>query len=1276
MQRKKILRSVFAVLTAVVIFIPSHLSDTFNSIRNTDAANTAYWKAMGDGIFQDPLNGDIILKQYDKDRTSDIYYYTEGYTISDVDAYGNMRTCPNHPNGHRFDLYFDRAAFGDPDLNASAEDQNGIRTRYFRIPLSVIEQAMREYGCEDWYDEIKKTYSGEIKQTLYMQFDSIIKIHNPAKYGRRFEGFSGQLAKAIPTTGNSTDYVVEPRPGSILYTKDNWNPDLLNAESWTSKTKEALRSHYNKIIQLTELINDAEKPEKPADTGSEVGKVHTIGKQDPDFLTYNYPVDSKYKIGQTESTDTYPYITEDGDTVMLQAAPGIPTSEEIVNGYRADSWYGYADFGIKKVTKTFTFTGRYTYRSFEGYHDVDSDGDGVDDKFDVPKYSSVTTDYSKTVSRTLSYWFIGNADFYDLRSVETSNEVFPETSDGRVHRYSSHLNTFVTCMIDGKDAAAELVAMPNYGDDSYHVSVPEYNSNVSTGTAYSSKDDALNALDSIVSERMNQIDNEMKVRNDKLVVNSKTYMSDEWYNYREFKEEPENSDTAISAMRSYKTIIDTKNPDNDDYLLETEESTGKIPANTANKEYYTSVSAVYKGLLANSTPTKNHIKTPLEDNEDNSYDRIHATSEKNRIWLTDETLAAGIDYTNDDLTEELQLKDYFCNEPVYVHTPTVSPAIITNAAGGGGNSNIQLVDSAKNTNADYQLLLDDTYSIEFVPKEHLEHLGYKDQSEDLYNKYCAFKQVCFSFDVQLDGDIYKVDDSDVDCNGNKKLAGYTKWIDLEDFYVNDFYIPSWAEESAEHMICFRVAPENIIDQNGVNHIDDTEYLANTTFNGKPLYNYVATYTMTVQVSGRIYGFQAVGIQDKDNFKGPQDDGTSWGLFGVSQYYPFCPSYEEKRSGTRNRLGGSIVRYTVDGSLEYFWNPLNTLPFSRGRSEYNPSQGTLKRGSTFAFTLRTIANLWDETDDYIVITPTFRYVSMDGQQNENIDVYYSTVTPDGKNKMSYIEYGSDIDRQMVKQTSISDTRFDGSYYTEDLSINRTIPQDDAEFSRQKTNEYIKETKGIDNYYKNTNAYLRRISNNYCLSQIKLDNRLRLLTGNLEELGMNLDYAGADLKYLDDKTDTGVSYKLKETDDPDNYWEGFRMSMQTWFGTYYIPNQLYVTDGTFEADADGDGQKETYDNLDDYINAKGYIEGNEDFFKKDGYLIVNFDIITYKDGKPHLKYKASNCDQWSIEGQPTTTEVGDPDVGEEITIPVKPGDVAVVDIGKSTSDRYYVGFNRIN
>lgn len=70
------------------------------------------------------------------------------------------------------------------------------------------------------------------------------------------------------------------------------------------------------------------------------------------------------------------------------------------------------------------------------------------------------------------------------------------------------------------------------------------------------------------------------------------------------------------------------------------------------------------------------------------------------------------------------------------------------------------------------------------------------------------------------------------------------------------------------------------------------------------------------------------------------------------------------------------------------------------------------------------------------------------------------------------------------------------------------------------------------------------------------------------------------------------------------------------------------------------------------------------------------MTVNNNTDHLLYFGSNADQWQIEGAPDKVTVGDKDIGEDIEVEVKSGDVAIVDLEKSVTDRYYVGFNRIN
>ena len=1193
------------------------------------------WEPVSTGISQNPITGDFVFTSYDKTRVSNIFYQTQGFTFSDISADGSSVGSVTIPLSGSYVSGGDRV--DDPK-------NPGYATYTYTIPYDSVMDIIRTQS-PGWYEKIMNP-TGEVK----IQIDAIIGVYDKNK-----GGWSGQLMQDGTYDGD-------------LWDLNNWE-ELKDLYGW--RDPNCFDSHYDKEMVIVpdptpppeddpqddEPVNpnDPNNPADPSDPGYNPSNPRkTIGKDAPDYYTYNYSTSGQFALGD-----------------------GIPTSESVTNGIIADGWYGTATVNNKSARKTYYFNG---FIAWDEVITVEDDSETLIDENGNPYHPTVDVTVTKRepyyykVQREVGYWYIEYASFYELMGVMTTNQVFP--ANGR-HQYNSQGTTMVNCTINGTDAtAAASQADINYiPDDNYHVDWPILSDSY-INSYESSKEAAITKFVETAEKRIPE-SGDIYVRNDHLQIEwsyrsgytNNTYMSGERYQFKDFQFSP-------NRPRSYFEISE------DDYGTECEEEAGIIPSTIANGDYYTCINACYEQVVCGS-----HLLT-----SDFGSSVWHDTGKWHKVPdVNEDTHAAthvgkdmGCDiHGNHHDTSKITAKadrilaGFVENEAIVVHTPTISPVIITNP------SVTQLVTGAENTNMDYQLLLDGTYTIEFTPEEHLEHIGYPEMSEDLYNKYCKFKQVAFPFVVQYEGDIHTPDDSTVDYDGEPKLAGYTKWIDLADFVINDFYIPSWTTEGDDYVIQFRVAPENVesvdpITGEVTNHIDDQEWLLNHTMaDGEPIFDYVSYYTINTQISGRIYDFQAVGINDKDTFFGKNPDtGKSWGYGYLAQRFPFCPTYQEKRSGIYNRLGTNFVRYTVDGNLTDNWNPLNTLPFSVGRSQAMSGEGTLRKGNTFAFTVRTMANLWDEEDDYIIIKPTFRYISPEGNTKE-VNVYYNTHTPDGEKKLYLVPYGSDEDKANVFKTSISDERFDGSYYTEDLSINRTIPQDDADYSRLKYNAYMKEKNPTypDDVFQNTNAYLNKKEECYCLSQITLNNRLRLLTGNVEQLEMNLENNPGEVEYLDDMTDDGSSYKVMEATNPD-MWDQHRMSMQTWFGEYYIPNQIYVTEETFTADADGDGVDETYNDVYDYISVKGSIDGTEDFFIDEGYLVVNFDITTYNNGQPHLTYRATNKDQWVVEGMTDEVKVGDPDIDNEITIPVKPGDVAIVDLGKSVNDFWYVGFNRIN
>lgn len=90
---------------------------------------------------------------------------------------------------------------------------------------------------------------------------------------------------------------------------------------------------------------------------------------------------------------------------------------------------------------------------------------------------------------------------------------------------------------------------------------------------------------------------------------------------------------------------------------------------------------------------------------------------------------------------------------------------------------------------------------------------------------------------------------------------------------------------------------------------------------------------------------------------------------------------------------------------------------------------------------------------------------------------------------------------------------------------------------------------------------------------------------------------------------------------------RKSFQKWYGEYYLPATLYAVKKDFDI----------WDWARKYGKLGGGINGLEPFWKsKKGYILVNFDIETVKDGKSHLSYinrkneRDGYCNMWKTTG----------------------------------------------
>lgn len=625
------------------------------------------------------------------------------------------------------------------------------------------------------------------------------------------------------------------------------------------------------------------------------------------------------------------------------------------------------------------------------------------------------------------------------------------------------------------------------------------------------------------------------------------------------------------------------------------------------------------------------------------------------------------------LTTEHIIDGFEPYEPLFVHTPVISPVTIKDKNGNdipsGGRNTTQLV--GENFSVWYQLRLDTDYIMHWDSYVHRGILGYGDSGENpsKYDKYTQDKWMKFPFEVMYDDVFYEVDGS-----------GYTDWIQIKrpaswtDTVDNHWidtpiYIPSYAREMGEvgneGSIYYKVEAINV-DGDLAEHYSETEADANTWFNlviADDGAKYVATYEIPIQLSGWIYDFTITGTNNGSLYEAGSDLGSNIVAFAMSK--------NEKKAGVKNRFGETNIRYLLDGSLTSAWPKKNTITLTDAKSAQFKKQGAVWKGQTFSFEVKTIANLWDDNGnmDRMEITPTFTYVDNYGNKVDmsHLKIYYNN--PDGSG--SYIEYGSSRDTitSNWSASKIGSPMQKGAYYTDEM----TDTENGGLARRYHFGNWAKFT--ADYYNANhglvgANALsseniLNRTSNSYCLSHIILNPKLRLLSGEWEQLSWNTENPAKQYETVKRYSD------LDGDGHEDAGWssydtERFKYSMQTWYGDYYIPADIYVVDLNKHPGFD----IQTYMST---ANGGRGIKEDDPVFEKGGYLIVNFDIRTYNQSRPHLKYIGNGLgNMWDIEGFDNNPDPDDP-----TPIPnFEDGDVVVIDLDKSVKDKYSPGIFNIN
>jgi hypothetical protein len=498
---------------------------------------------------------------------------------------------------------------------------------------------------------------------------------------------------------------------------------------------------------------------------------------------------------------------------------------------------------------------------------------------------------------------------------------------------------------------------------------------------------------------------------------------------------------------------------------------------------------------------------------------------------------------------------------VVVHTPVICDVSIS----ADNKKFVQLLDPED----DYvPLVLDPNSSLsDFTVKisntgKHSNRTGYytRNMAWSLRSpnivSYLAKKNDFYRNEVKFPFDVYY-----------KKMSGEDEFIPKDTWFriaftSPTFYLPMWVNEG-KYTVQFRTIAVNAVTEDQQNL--KTEPYANTMS-----YNYVATDTVKVQVSGRIYGLTITDISDKRDWEEVfHANGTS-GLKIYEGYNSGVNKTKYSNSYTYDYTVGTNDQYGNDtGRLSRF-----TFPLVNGSHPKWSNIGIMKKGYSVSFKLNTTGNMFGSGNN-VLIRPKFYYVDAQGKNRQEIDIYYS-------------QYFNKKSHDLVKVESALDKTNINRYKCGDLYLG--IPNSQLDLMANIFNVSL-------------NEYKSRAADLFTYSKIKINLPLMTYTNNA---------------YLKKVVNSGQYSKIKSANISQ---VDIVKRMQTWYAEYWLPADIHAVAQGFD--------------VIDYAAKKG-ITYKENFWLTNGYIIVNFDIVTVdSEGNEIMSYTnkpnslKGYCSMWNLE-----------------------------------------------
>ncbi len=221
-------------------------------------------------------DGYVCIETTDKKRTSNIWYHTEGFSIS---------RCVYNPCAKQLHSGNATEHIWEDDLSASATEVTigGIAYNTFRVHINDLLAG----ASAEWREEVQKALDGT-GPAVYIRYDALMYVyHGETKIPHAF-------INSPPVDGRNPS-------------------ELQGAESWANPS--GIATHYNRYL----LIGGQKKPEIPEIVEDE--PISLDEKSPLEFWTGNF----------SDEWDLY----NESDPYS-----GIPSGESVTNKAKASRWWG------------------------------------------------------------------------------------------------------------------------------------------------------------------------------------------------------------------------------------------------------------------------------------------------------------------------------------------------------------------------------------------------------------------------------------------------------------------------------------------------------------------------------------------------------------------------------------------------------------------------------------------------------------------------------------------------------------------------------------------------------------------------------------------------------------------------------------------------------------------------------------------------------------------------------------------------------------------------